>query len=277
MLDNQNFIIFTWEEYNQYGFLRNSGNYTEPGSFQEFLNVALMLNIVLSGKLINKKNIIFIVAIITTQSTGAYVTLFCIIVTYIIIKSKFIITAISVPLILLLSLTVYEKAPFLKEKIESQYNTQSKKSPRKYKGRFMSAFLDLKDFQKNPIFGRGLIKQTRFENYRENDVEFLRYNGTTDFLVKVGGIGFIIYFYLMYKSLRRLCLLNNFNMFFAFAIIVFLLINGFGQSIFFTHICIGLTIFTLVFSYSSNLEFYKKLNGNINKNIKDENEINLKK
>lgn len=62
--------------------LRNCGPFWEPGAFQGFLNLAIML-LLLSKDALSKKCIVKVccltVAVITTFSTGGYIVLFCII------------------------------------------------------------------------------------------------------------------------------------------------------------------------------------------------------
>jgi hypothetical protein len=61
--------------------------------------------------------------------------------------------------------------------------------------------LDFRDFWKNPLFGAGVTNKTRFEmlGYEE---DLIRTNGWSDFLVKFGLVGFLLYFIGFYKSAK---------------------------------------------------------------------------
>ena len=70
--------------------LRNCGPFWEPGAYQGFLNLAIVINLLYNkkDKQWKYKNLVFIIAIITTFSTGGYITLFVILMYVIYTKKK---------------------------------------------------------------------------------------------------------------------------------------------------------------------------------------------
>ena len=68
-----NYIIIAFNSYEE---LRNSGPFWEPGAFSVFINIALILNILVKNKIVEKKNVLFIITIITTLSTAGFLALF---------------------------------------------------------------------------------------------------------------------------------------------------------------------------------------------------------
>ncbi len=182
---------------------RNSGPFWEPGAFGGFLIIALILNKIVYNKLFNYRGIIFTVAIVSTFSTTSYITLMFLIVTF---RVSFSLTNIIVAsLLIFLFSSIFQKIPFLQEKINFQTNrTASDDLSNSRKNRFGSFIVDMEDFLNYPISGRGVSNLTRYDT---DDSELNnRNNGITDFLVKFGIIGFLFYFIGIYQSLKRIIL-----------------------------------------------------------------------
>ena len=171
---------------------RNSGPFWEPGAFGGFLIIALLMNKILYRKIFNFKGMIFILAIISTFSTTSYIALMVLII---IIKTSFSFKNISVGILLVFSfIYIFQQIPFLQDKINIQKNkTVSEDLNYSRKNRFGSFIVDMKDFIDYPISGRGVNNLTRYNNAYDIEMNN-RNNGITDFLVKFGIIGFLIYF-----------------------------------------------------------------------------------
>jgi hypothetical protein len=75
------------------------------------------------------------------------------------------------------------------------YNTQSDNDTR-----LGSTVLDFKDFQRSPIFGTGPSNETR---YGKKEVLFMRTNGLTDLVVRVGLLGFLFICWTFFRSLKN--------------------------------------------------------------------------
>jgi hypothetical protein len=222
-------IIFNFEREKVLGIIRNPGPFYEAGAFACYLNLALILNSIKS-KLNSKENIIFIIAILTTFSSAGYAILMFFLTTKIIISSKnrHFIKLVGAAIIFALSWQAYNNLPFLKEKLETQYSKQTEfYQSRSHVGRFGSALSDLTDLKGYFFTGRGLVKSSRFA-----DEETLgSTNGTTDLLSRFGIIGFSLYLFLIFNSLRILYKPDKNAKFMALWFIGLILMIGFSQVI----------------------------------------------
>lgn len=248
-------IIYTFgEQYSEFEssftsvLERNSGPFWEPGGFGVFLILAIMLELVQSNKLMTFKNKFFLLAAITTLSTGTFLVLFVLIIFYLIIYRD-LKKLILLSLVFVAALFVYANTFFLSEKVNNQLAIKQtaalKYAPRT---RFVSAQLDLIDFADRPLLGRGRFAQTRFD-YKEDPSELIlnhRNNGTTNLLVEFGLIGFMTFFIFMYRSFRKFCTENGFNKYFAYVMVLITMLLGFSQMIFIKPFFIGLSFLFLV-------------------------------
>lgn len=229
-------------------WLRNSGPFWEPGGFGIFLIIAVLFELIKTKKLITKRNIVFIITILTTLSTGSFMVLFALIVFYILTypnKERILFLSIFV----VLSFLIYQNTYFLVEKVEKQ--TAKKQVSLKYtpRNRFVSGQLDIIDFLNNPILGRGRFEATRFDIKETGELQLNhRNNGTTNLLVEFGFFGFFAYFYFMYLSFKSYCEYNKFKPIFAFYATILILIMGFSQMIFIKSFFIGFSFLFLAVS-----------------------------
>jgi len=231
ILPNQNFIIYTWENWTG-SVLRNSGAFTEPSLFTAYLNLAFILNLIETKRLLNYKNIILIIALISTFSTSGYIAFSFSLASFLIINRKNYLKLIILPLVLFLSWYLFNKLEFLERKISTHYETQI--YGHVDRGRFGSARLDLEDIKQYPIIGRGIIKSTRFdevEHWFGDEAPRVILNGVTDFTVRYGIIGTFIYLVLLFKSLRNYCNEKRFNKQFSVFVLGVLFIIAFGQNV----------------------------------------------
>jgi hypothetical protein len=212
ILYNQNFIIFTVESAKASIFgidvLRNSGNFTEPGVFAVWIILALIINMV--------TNIVLIITLLSTFSTAGYITFAFIIFSFFVSTKKVYWQVIFVPIMLFLGTYIYNSFDFLKVKVDEQVNYQiNAGSIEEKRGRFASLYKDLNEFKQHFVVGRGLIKQSRFDNLTEkdiallnkdiNDPRFSSLNGTSDLLLRLGIFGFLFYSILLYNFFLKLC------------------------------------------------------------------------
>jgi hypothetical protein len=237
-------------------WLRNSGPFWEPGGYGIFLIIAIIFELIKTKKLLTKRNIIFIICILTTLSTGSFLVLFALIVFYILTyptKKRILFLGCFV----FLSILIYNNTYFLVEKVETQ--TSNNKVSLQYtpRNRFVSGQLDMIDFMNNPILGRGRFNATRFDIKETGDLVINhRNNGTTNLLVEFGFFGFFSYFYFMYLSFKAYCEYNKFKPIFAFYATILILIMGFSQMIFIKPFFIGFSF--LFLAISSKDIIYKK-------------------
>jgi hypothetical protein len=181
---------------------RNSGPFWEAGGFASFLMVALLASITLKGKVFNRKNLVFIIAIITTYSTPAFIGLAVIFLGYgiWIVRNKYV-RLFSPLLIILLSYQAFTNLNFMSERIRRSLVYYQKRESAKYekRDRMISAIVDLRTFRDYPIFGTGRQDEGRYGSSVVNELRH-RNNGVTDFLVKYGLLFLIFYFYMVRKT-----------------------------------------------------------------------------
>lgn len=223
--NRQHFILYTMELGWKVEIPRNSGPFWEPGGFSVFLFVALTFNLIRDKKFFNKKNTIFLIALLTTQSTTAYLAFFIFVCVYILISYRSIYSFITMPLLIFLFLNLYTNLNFMEEKVNKMYTDSKKASTEKVYSRIVSGKINLDNFYSSPIFGIGRFFQVADEENTGN-------NGTTLLLAEFGAVGFGYYFLMMFLSYRKYCKRYNFNSYFPLAIIAGLLVLGYSQGIF---------------------------------------------
>jgi hypothetical protein len=223
--DRRHFIIYTMELGWKVEYARNSGPFWEPGGFAVFLFIALTFNIVRTRKFFNKKNVIFLIALVSTQSTTAYLACFVFCCIYVFITYRNLYSIILIPFLIFLFVTAYSRLDFMEEKINKMYGEANNESKKHIYSRIVSGKVNTENFLSSPIFGIG-----RFFTIKEG--ENSGNNGTTLLLAEFGLVGFLYYFLMMFFSYKAYCRRFNYNKYFPFAIIVSLLILGFSQGIF---------------------------------------------
>lgn len=220
---------FRYMPYSPFDFTRNSGPFWEAGALAGYVLVAFILNTMVSGELINRKNIIFIVTIFSTVSTTSLVALMAVVLFYLMLSPKYkIFKAITLPIVGALSIFLFIYLDFLGAKIEKRielaqnpgiiYTTKS--------SRFGDAVRDIYALQGHEIIGRGINQETRLSNIDKQSGYTIRTNGLTDHLVKFGVVFFIITFILMYFSFY---IVNNYyhglkNIFALYTVFIILLL-----------------------------------------------------
>ncbi len=187
--------------------MRNAGAFWEMGAFGGFLLLSLMINYLTKPELNNKTNIVLILAIITTQSSTAYISLLLFLafifnreVKNILLKIILLFSLISIGYI------AYTNLDFLGKKIEKQFEDARElmNSPNlegESTDRFASMLKDWRDFQGHEIIGRGPNKLTRFTTmYSSGLTNDIRTVGSTDLIVRFGLPFFMVVLFFMYKS-----------------------------------------------------------------------------
>ena len=242
-----NLIIYT----NDYWLLdklpRNAGPFWEPGAFGVFLIVAILFNSINKGTLINRKNIIFIIAMITTFSLGTYSVFLIFLFSYLFfIKKIKMSTLFYFIVIFLVAMYSYNSFDFLGEKFEYRYvrsmNFSSDMTYAKLNyqvGRNEKAILDVRAFLASPIVGEGQFIQYEFGNSP---------SGVTAFLRKWGVLGFLLVFGTMYYSFKRYMLYADINKKFAIVAVITLIAVAIPQSLYGKPIFLGFSFLFLIFS-----------------------------
>ncbi len=228
---------------------RNSGPFWEPGAFSGFLIVALLFNIIQTGRLNNRKNKILIAGIISTFSTSGVMVVAFVILGYMTITRDVIKRFIWVPLLLVGAIVAFFSFDFLGAKVISkmQYTDKS------YNTRFKSAQIDFEDFLRHPFLGLGRSEGTRFKG-EQSARAIHRNNGVTNHLVMYGGIAFIIYFYLMYLTFYRLCESHQVDKRMAMIALITIWLIGFSQIYFVKVFFMTLTLMPVLYFKTNKTE-----------------------
>jgi hypothetical protein len=220
-----NYIIINFNAYNEF---RNSGPFWEPGAFADFLNIALLFNIFKTNKLVNKRNVLFIITIITTLSTAGFVTLFFIISSvYLLLDPSVKKVFILIPLIVVFTVLMMN-VPFLLPKIENNVLIADNDNT----SRFGSAVSDYYLIYKNPIVGYGRDIENKFNTSLWDEKKMHRNNGVTGFMTEWGLLLFVLYFANYKKSANYICSYFNSNAKLAIIFLISVLLLGFSEGLF---------------------------------------------
>ena len=236
----ESYILYDYETLRIGAFIRNPGPFHEAGAFAVFLVLALMFNIQYTRKLNSRKNIVFIISIISTFSTSGYLALFLLILFYFSF-SKHDIAKKSFALLLFSGIIIYSitTADFLGNKIESKYSTESNKNLNQAtSGRIFSFRKAIVSIQENPVFGKGLYIGSRGLS---TDTDYSGYGWAT-WVARIGiPLGFL-YFFMVYFGIKKYSIINNFNVKYAFWGFIAVMIVLFSQKHSATYI-----IFTIIY------------------------------
>lgn len=182
-------------------FIRNNGPFYEPGLFASYLNIALAFNICKNRRLLDKDNIMLILAILSTCSSAGYVSFLLIVVFSTFTQKKMMYKIVTVIAILILWQPIME-LDFMADKITANYDKAFDSSA----SRFGAVIYHWEKIQLSPLLGYagGATPITHFDQmmaYREN---LLSPNGLS-YLFVYWGIPLALYFYLlMYNGLKKL-------------------------------------------------------------------------
>jgi hypothetical protein len=205
-------IIYTaaWSDElfnSSFGLYRNSGAFHEPGAYGVFLNLAIVINTFITGKLFDRKNLVFIICLMTTFSTAGYITFFVIIIAYLMqLKINIGIKWFAVISFFLVSFTIYQNEDFLQAKVQEQLADQTyvaKNNLGRYdahSGRFYAFFTSLNLFQQHPFFGRGILYATSEKASGEMNAEGSYTYGFMGVLSNYGLFFGLLYLFYMYKG-----------------------------------------------------------------------------
>lgn len=194
-----NLFFITWPN-SPDPIIRNQSIFWEPGAFQFFVNIALIMNLRFTDKLLSKRNIIYIITILTTFSTTGYFVLTLILLDQIKLK-RFIKKKYFIPYLALFCLIILIiSSPTIRDKFSP--DSQKYKS---YYARMMSTINAYEMIKKHPIIGFGYgnesikyINQHISENYGLTSI-----GGSNNLLMLLGQMGLIIgfiYFYPLFTA-----------------------------------------------------------------------------
>lgn len=195
-----NIVLFTFHD-SLFSGMRNSGPFWEPGAFAIFIMLALIFNNSSEPLLKSRKNLVFILTLITTFSTAGYIAffLFLFYVNFELVTRNVLYVVILAGVIAA-TVFFYERIPFLKEKIEENISLADETTS----SRFGSAIADFEAFKRSPIVGLGRAgAKEGFISEHEFSEENHRNNGVFDLLSKYGLPLFLFYMINIYRSFRN--------------------------------------------------------------------------
>lgn len=211
---------------------RNSGPFWEATVFASMMLIAQIFNILINRTPFNKKGNIFSIGIISTFSTTVYLDYFLLIGFYFLIEYKTtVVNKLFIVIFLCLcSLAVFEKMPFLKEKIQAEISNREEIID-KFGGdsRIASFILDISEITQNTqdfLLGRGTDKKYRIQALNKN---VLRNCGLSAFLVEWGIGLFLLYISLIFYSFRKLCSFFHISYFYSVVFTIVILITTFSE------------------------------------------------
>ena len=233
-LVSKTLIFFTYHHGHGFeivGEYRNCGAFWEPGVFAIFLNIALLINLFINKTaLFSLKNVVFIIAEITTFSTTGFIVLFLIIISSLILNKKIELVLLYIPLlitILLLSYTFVWKLDFMSEKISDQANNASYSRS----SRFGAALYHFEELKESPLTGVSLGVAEREKDQRFED-RIVTPNGISIIFFVWGipvGLLYYIFFYMGLSRWLRFHRIDNRLIHFLFFFIFIL--SAFSQDL----------------------------------------------
>lgn len=219
-------------------FPRNAGFTWEPGPFASYIGLAMFFNIARNGVNFKdrKRLLIFLIALITTQSTTGFLLLLTILIWYAWAhyNNRFF-RILSIPITLSLVFFLFTNVPWLQEKIliESQQNiediiTHAEVTGNSYApGRFASMKLRWEDFKNYPIAGFGGNISLQYGYIGEDNV-VSAINGLGNILGRYGAIGALLFSFLLIKSGKLLAYRFRYSGFFIFPALLLIIGFSFG-------------------------------------------------
>lgn len=216
--------------------LRNSGPFWEPGLFGFFLCIALYFNTFISNeKLYSKKNIVFILAILTTLSTTAYIGFFFILTIYYLFKVKKNKSFIGLfPFVFIIIIFLYNTVwsfDFLSGKLSRNLdNLDSRQS------RIGSMFYHFSSLSENPYIGVSIpAAVSELDLSFSEKIRSVSSNGLSIVFFTLG-IPFGILFYLLlilgiFRFFSIYCPNNSYRKLISLSFLILFLLLSFSQDV----------------------------------------------
>jgi hypothetical protein len=218
-------------------FPRNAGFCWEPGPFACYVVLAIFFNLVRHGlRLKDKERLgVFLLTLITTQSTTGMVALLIVILWYAwVCYNNRVSRMVSVLLVVGLSIYLFTSVPYLQEKIlsESQQDAEqlislSNEYGGSYNpGRFASFYLGVEDFKSYPVAGIGGNVSLSYANQYGANVSII--NGFANIMSRYGVIGISLFLTLLFTSGKWIARYYQYPGRFIFPALILLISFGFA-------------------------------------------------
>jgi hypothetical protein len=210
-----NMVVFTLPnmEYSVQDFqllARNPGFAWEPGAFACMICLGIFCNSLRTNFRLkgNRELWVFILALISTQSTTGLMIFIIMLLLWLLLNKKFKATLAAIPFLLLLF-----SMPFVRDKMASEIDSLNAMDYTKVNsgsfGRFYSFQLDYQEFLRHPILGLGGYSEGTL--YKQMGYEFATISGIGHLLAYYGAIMTLLFFYLLFRSCHLIKLLTGTN------------------------------------------------------------------
>lgn len=223
----KNVILYTFA-YDCFLTYRNPGPFWEPGIYAIFIIFALIMSLSKEQHLRSKTNLIFIVTLLTTLSTAGYLGLFLLIFFYFLSSNNTRNKEVYIVLTVIIALYLYYSLSFLSNKLLQNMQMSD------FTGsRFGSLVADWSLFVKSPLIGWGRGSMRYGGSYHTFfSQELHRNNGLASLLTQYGLPLTIVYFWLYRTTLKYMCKLHGYTIWFASAALVVIMFVSFSQVIY---------------------------------------------
>lgn len=151
-------LVFTYEKQVTYGIIRNAGFCHEPGAYGVILVYAIVFGIFLDKKLFSKRNVFFIICLLSTLSTANFIALFFILMFHLfyISRNNAYISYMLIPIFIGVVILISSSLSFMNDKINEEFQNQTKESLNtETAGRILGARKAIFVLSKYPLSGRG--------------------------------------------------------------------------------------------------------------------------
>ncbi len=189
---------------NEFSILtRNAGFAWEPGAFASMICLALFCNILRTNlRIKNNRSIwVFLAALFSTQSTTGFMIFLVMLSAWMINNKKFILLPLAIPAIIALFGLSFVQDKLINEYEGLQMEDYSEVTSGSF-GRMYSFILDYQEFLRHPIWGLGGFQNGTW--YKLQGYEFSTISGIGHLLAYYGAIMSLVFFFMLFKSCKKI-------------------------------------------------------------------------
>lgn len=194
--------------------VRNCGFFWEPGAMGGYIALLALLffnDLVELYKNNRFKCFVILATLLSTQSTGAYMSFGAILILYLAVSMRSKLKYVLLPLVVFIAIFVYRNLEFLSQKVEGQNEKTQELVWGEYSStRSGTLYFDLYYIVKHPLIGNGLHERTRLADHQalalmleRGDVAAAG-NGFSDALAKWGLLYCFVYGLIFFRTNKDL-------------------------------------------------------------------------
>lgn len=184
---SQNIIIYVIPLLNT---MRNCGPFWEPGMFAIFINIALAINLITNKRVLEKKNITFLIASISTLSTTSLLATFIIISYHFLFSVKYKYSMLFIMIMPFIAIPLFN-SEYVGGKIDTNIETMDSSY-----SRFGAILVHYNEVLKSPFIGHGANVNKSIDSELGKYELNISPNGLSN-IIRVYGIPFSILFYIL--------------------------------------------------------------------------------